>query len=358
MMYDYDVAIIGLGPAGSTFARHLPKNVKAIAIDKKNPHNLVSGFHKPCGGLLAPDSQRFLSRFDLALPKSVLADPQIFSVKTMDFNTGLIRDYPRFYMNMNRHKFDLWLMSLIPKNVTVYTKSRCTELTRVGDGWVVDFVDDGKPKAVKVRYIVGADGANSFIRRAVNPDFKIRSYTAIQQGFEAKSNKLFNSKNTFLCVFDSKITDCYAWGLNKDGIFVFGGAFEKQNCKKRFDMLKARATELGFDLKNPLFTESCMVNRPANLFQFCPVSKGAIFIGEAAGFISPSSLEGISYAMESGYLLSQAFTTKTPIRSYYESSAKIERKLKLKQMKCPFLYSTILRSIILKTGIMSINKEN
>ena len=35
MKFDYDVAIVGLGPAGSTLARLLDKHFKVVAIDKK-----------------------------------------------------------------------------------------------------------------------------------------------------------------------------------------------------------------------------------------------------------------------------------------------------------------------------------
>ena len=82
-MQTYDIAIIGLGPAGAIFAGHLCKDFKTIAIDKKapQPHD---AFSKPCGGLLAPDAQRSLSRFNMTLPKDVLVGPQIFSVRTID----------------------------------------------------------------------------------------------------------------------------------------------------------------------------------------------------------------------------------------------------------------------------------
>ena len=42
----YDIAIIGLGPAGSTLARLLDKKFKIIAIDKKK-ENESDGFQKP-----------------------------------------------------------------------------------------------------------------------------------------------------------------------------------------------------------------------------------------------------------------------------------------------------------------------
>lgn len=85
----YDIAIIGLGPAGSTLARLLNGEFKTIAIDKKTFGG--DGFQKPCGGLLSSDAQKALAGFDMTLPKDVMVDPQIFAVKTIDLKNNLIR---------------------------------------------------------------------------------------------------------------------------------------------------------------------------------------------------------------------------------------------------------------------------
>ncbi|HKK95992.1 MAG TPA: hypothetical protein VJ916_06755 [Anaerovoracaceae bacterium] len=49
-MKNYDIIIIGGGPAGSTLARLLDKKLSVLLI---NYNEKV----KPCGGLLAPDAQ-------------------------------------------------------------------------------------------------------------------------------------------------------------------------------------------------------------------------------------------------------------------------------------------------------------
>ena len=73
----YDIVIIGAGPAGSTLAKLISKtNKKILIIDAENEKN-----KKPCGGHLAPDAQKELAHYDLAIPKDILVSPQIFSVK-------------------------------------------------------------------------------------------------------------------------------------------------------------------------------------------------------------------------------------------------------------------------------------
>lgn len=58
-MEHFDVAIIGLGPAGAALARQLAGRMRVIAPDKKREQG-TEGFTKPCGGLLASDAQRSL----------------------------------------------------------------------------------------------------------------------------------------------------------------------------------------------------------------------------------------------------------------------------------------------------------
>ncbi|MFQ9141050.1 MAG: NAD(P)-binding protein [Oscillospiraceae bacterium] len=123
----YDAAIIGAGPAGATFARRLAQQspeLKILLLDAQD-----EGHKKPCGGLLAPDAQKTLAHFDLVLPKSVLADPQIFAVETMDLRTRRVRYYQRYYLNMDRYAFDRWLVSLVPPTVEI-VRGRCTAVSR------------------------------------------------------------------------------------------------------------------------------------------------------------------------------------------------------------------------------------
>ncbi|HBN2690134.1 TPA: colicin M resistance protein CbrA, partial [Citrobacter freundii] len=89
-MEHFDVAIIGLGPAGAALARQLSGKMRVIALDKKRQCG-NEGFTKPCGGLLAPDAQRSFIRDGITLPVDVIANPQIFSVKTIDVAASLTR---------------------------------------------------------------------------------------------------------------------------------------------------------------------------------------------------------------------------------------------------------------------------
>jgi glycine/D-amino acid oxidase-like deaminating enzyme len=86
----YDIAIIGAGPAGATLARLIGDQYKVLLIEKRRLPDQSEGFSaiKCCGGLM-------LSKLGLGLPKSVLEDPQLFVVKSIDLRQGLERYYQR-----------------------------------------------------------------------------------------------------------------------------------------------------------------------------------------------------------------------------------------------------------------------
>ncbi|EJP0090409.1 colicin M resistance protein, partial [Escherichia coli] len=155
--------------------------------------------------------------------------PQIFSVKTVDVAASLTRNYQRSYININRHAFDLWMKSLIPASVEVYHDSLCRKIWREDDKWHVIFRADGWEQHITARYLVGADGANSMVRRHLYPDHQIRKYVAIQQWFAEKHPVPFYS-----CIFDNSITNCYSWSISKDGYFIFGGAYPMKDGQTRF----------------------------------------------------------------------------------------------------------------------------
>jgi len=344
----YDIAIIGLGPAGATLARLIDPKYKVIAIDKKTGE--PGGFMKPCGGLLATDAQRALSAFHLTLPKDILVDPQIFAVETMDLKAGLIRNYPRFYMNMDRHKFDLWLESLIPASVDI-VKGACKDVRRSDGGFAIKVHKAAEIVEIRARYVVGADGANSILRRCLFPGKKLKSYVSIQEWFEDK-----NPHPIYSCFFDADLTDCYAWGVSKDGKFILGGAFPPQNCAENFKKLKNKLPPR-YELGKPLKREACMVLRPAGPKDFIFGDDGAFLVGEAAGLISPSSLEGISYAFNSASKLADVFNSarKNLNNAYNRAILPIILKLLAKNLKSIFLYTPMFRWLIMKIGIGSIN---
>lgn len=349
----YDVAIIGAGPAGSVFARELAQRkpeLKILLIDGQSEQQ-----RKVCGGLLAPDAQKLLAKFDLSLPKSVLADPQIFAVETLDLGSRLKRCYQRHYLNMDRYAFDSWLLSLVPEQVDII-QGRCTSLCEHDGGYKIKLNLDGSETEINAATLVGADGASSIVRRTLF-DKKLYQYASIQEWFEYDGEEV----PYYSCIFDPKTSDSCSWTIRKDNYIVFGGAFEKANCRRAFEEQKARLQEfLGYPLGQAVKTEACLVSSPRKMSDFVLGKKGAYLIGEAAGLISASSFEGISSAILSGKLLSECFLSSGDsekiLKLYRKKTLKHRLKLYLKIQKRRVLCSPLLRYLIMKSGIQSVEK--
>ncbi len=343
MTQKYDVVIVGAGPAGATLARLLA-NKRVLLIDGGTKE-------KPCGGLLAPDAQKALAMFDLTLPKDVLVDPQIFSVRTMDLESGVQQWYQRMYINMNRKKFDDWLVSLVPPTVDI-VKGKCTKI----DGRRITFVSGSISQTIETDVVVGADGAHSIVRRTFFGKLKTRTYVAIQQWFK---NEDLEVNPFYSCIFDQKTSDSCSWTIHKDEYIIFGGAFAPKGSRDQFELQKMRLKRFGIELDNPVKTEACQVLRPSNRNSFINGLEredvGVYLIGEAAGFISPSSLEGFSSAFISAVALSESLDKKQTLRNYLRKTRFLKIKLLLKNLKGLFMYVPFLRNMVMRSGVDSIS---
>lgn len=352
--FDYDVAVIGGGPAGATFAR-LCADRRIIVLDQLNSDAVDKNGMKRgkcCGGLLAPDAQRQLALQGLTLPRDILVDPQIFAVRTIDLSSDAPeRYYQRSYINISRARFDEWLRSFLPADVMV-RGAAVQSISRLDqEGYSIIYRKEGRQHSFTARYVVGADGGYSLVRRTFFPDRKIRKYAAVQEWYQAENRSPF-----YGALFDAELTDCYGWLISKDNYMVLGGAFPPQEAVRRFEKLRNKLQKRGITFGAPLKREGCMVCRPNSAKPVLTGREGAFLVGEAAGFISPSSLEGISWALESGALLAGAMMgSPKDIHSRYHSATRpMRNRLMGKLLKSPFLYTPLIRRIILRTGVMSL----
>lgn len=353
MMKNYDVVIVGAGPAGSIFAKSLAecgRNLKVLLIDGQGENH-----KKVCGGLLAPDAQEVLAKFGLTLPKGILEDPQIFAVDTVDLVSKENRCYKRHYLNMDRYAFDQWLLSLVAQSVEIL-KARCLLVERAGAQYLLQLQTPSGKIAVKTKAVVGADGASSVVRRCLFGKLPYQ-YVSIQQWYESGSKTI----PPYSCIFDDKTSDSCSWTIRKNQYTVFGGAYQKEGCRKAFESQKARFEQyMGQNLGRPVKIEACLLTSPRKFSDFITGGEGAYLVGEAAGFISASSFEGISSAMLSGKMLAEAFAEgidhQVIQRLYKKKTRRLRIKLYFKIYKMRILCSPFLRRIIMKSGVQSVKK--
>lgn len=92
---------------------------------------------KVCAGLLSPDAQGLLAEYDISLPGEILVSPQLFSVKAIDLAIKDVQHYRRSYINVDRAKFDHFLLEMVPDTVDIL-QAVCKTVRREKNGFVLE----------------------------------------------------------------------------------------------------------------------------------------------------------------------------------------------------------------------------
>lgn len=350
----YDIAIVGGGPAGATLARLLGDRYRVLLVERRadTPAGEPGG-QKCCGGLLAPDAQRMLSRFGLGLPKSVLVEPQLFVVRAVDVPRQLERYYQRYYINMDRRAFDRWLLALLPPGVDLRPGCRLQGYSAGADCVELHLAAGGKTVSERVRLLVGADGAASLVRRAMPAAArKPPAYVAIQEWVECPSTPPY-----FSALFDPAISDYYCWTIPKEDRLLVGAALPRgHGAAERFALLKTKLAGLGFRLGRTVRREGGLLRRPRSMADLASADGRVALVGEAGGWISPSSAEGLSYAMRTALALAEALEPGLDGCGprYRRGLRGLAWNIFLKSLKARCIFSPPLRRLALGSGLHSL----
>jgi geranylgeranyl diphosphate/geranylgeranyl-bacteriochlorophyllide a reductase len=349
----YDIAIVGSGPAGATLARMLGERYRVLLVDRRRLDLDVAdaALTKPCGGLLAPAAQKELARQGLGVPRDVVAGPQLFAVRTVDLSADVERLYQRFYVNVDREAFDRWLASLVPASVRRCHGWGLESLELDDDAPTLHFrTAEGGRASVRAKLVVGADGAQSTVRRLAYRDLPApERYQAIQAAFDAGAGDPF-----YGAVFDESLTDFYGWTIPKGGTLLVGCAFPTgAGVPERFDEFVARLRRHGFRFGRELTRTSGAIARPSRPHHLLAGTGRVLLVGEAAGFVSPSSAEGISYALRSAAHLAGALARgiDRADERYAMAALPLALDVGVKAAKASAIYGAAARRVVMRSGI-------
>jgi flavin-dependent dehydrogenase len=135
-------------------------------------------------------------------------------------------------------------------------------VSRVGDGHIaVKYYHRDGEFEEKTRIPVGADGANSRVRRNAFGQFKMpRKCVGIQEWFERRDDIPY-----FGAIFDREITDFYSWTIPKADCIVVGTALVPGNASGgKFELLKRRLQRYCHRPGRSVGKNSALVVRPAH----------------------------------------------------------------------------------------------
>ena len=309
MKNKYDVIIIGAGPAGLSCAEILAKGGKSVLVSEKNSE---VGPKICAGGLTARvEKEKLLSLQDV--------DKIFYSVKL--YFSKICKDIANpnpFVTTIDRGKLGrIMLKKAIESEAEVETGMEVKEIKENS------IIANGQE--IKYNHLVGADGSNSMVRKFLG--VKTEKILVTLQYTIPQNIQKFEEMEYF---FDSKILNGYFWIFpHKDYTIVGCGYYPKNVRSSSFDLKSAFEKWLkDRQIKTDgLKIESFPINFDYRGYQF----GNKLLVGDAAGFASGLTGEGIYFAMISG-----REAAKKIINPQYDCS-EISKILKIKKDQEDFL---------------------
>jgi flavin-dependent dehydrogenase len=334
---DFDVVIVGAGAAGCAAAISLPAGMKVLLIDRAGP-----GARRCCGGLLAPDGQAALAALGLIIPPTVRVLPEPRIVRVHDLDSGLQQTYRRTYWNLDRARFDTWLLRTATQRVRFRPQTRLVGVEREAAGLSVRFSHDGREETVRAHHLIGADGAGSAARRAAFPQQPgPPTMLAMQVRLPVEQVDAEDAAPAaHVVLFAGRLTDFYAWAIPKPDTMLVGCAFGvARGARQRFQEVVAwYRTTLGLTGAVEE-TSARRLSRPRGRRDLFGGDSAILLAGEAAGLVSPSSGEGLSFALDSGAAAGRALAARDPAAVYAATFRRLAGRVARKCIKARVVFS-------------------
>lgn len=346
---DYDVVIAGCGPAGAWALRNLPAGMRILAVDAGGPLD-ASRTPKLCGGLLTKQAQALLPE----LPQHVRAEPFSAGLEMHDLDNRFRARFPVEYANCKRGELDAWLLKIALETRggdATFEPHTAIESVREVDGVVeVSF----GARTVRAGWLVDCTGWRQLARKCLNllPVPHLNSFQAQCSTPEAYPH--------FISVFKTSWTPFFGWYIPKSANECeVGAAFppeERESAEHRLEPLFAHVRSLGIEAQ-PAEYRGCRLAGITGMRDI-QLGRGRILIcGEAAGLVSPSSGDGISFALASGRAAAMSLEASP------EAAQQVYRRLlspqltelarnaiKAKQSRSPFMRRLGAQALMVKYG--------
>lgn len=311
---EYDVIIIGAGPSGSIAAHWASKiGLKCAIIDAKSfPRDKVCGDNLPSMvydllkevglNLFTQNSIKFQQINGFILNGT--ADNYHYSFLNMDSPT----------FNIPRYNFDFYLWSNIPYNVDKYEDEKVisSSFDLINGKINIETKKNIKVNTYVTKYIIAADGANSWIRKNhkcfsnFKIDFSIAKRIYIETNL--KNNQLevkYLSPESFAYFWDFPLNNnrknigIYLPFNKQLKVAIKPNDYIEQNIKINKNYFSIKQQEIkGAPI--PTFNENNMEFSKQNIF----------LVGDAGGFCEPIFGHGIDIGMLTAKIAIQAIANE------------------------------------------------
>jgi menaquinone-9 beta-reductase len=305
-MQQFDVVIVGAGPAGSSAAIALAREGYSVALLDKEQFPR----EKLCGDFLNPINWPMLR--ELGVERDILFRPheKVTRFRITSF-LGQEAEVPLpgtnaetvFGLGVRRFYLDHVLATKAEsEGATVLQGCRLKQLERASQGWLLRFERAAVCQVIRSKILIGADGRNSWVAHSL----RLASGTGTQReivGFQVHLKCLSGAAGKVeIHLFPGGYAGIVGLGDNTVNLCL---AIEKNRLPSR------RPAELVLGLclpKNPWLKEILRCERVSEVrstypvhFQPRPVyDDGVLLAGDAARVNEPVTGEGIYFAIKSG----------------------------------------------------------
>jgi flavin-dependent dehydrogenase len=332
---EYSTIVAGTGPAGVMAAMHAAKRGRVLMADSSAlPRD------KSCGGMLNEYAQHFLGEF-ARMPQELVLGPEYVNFRYWDWDRNIKKPTSLRFLNVDRKSFDEWMLSLLPENVEVIGATSIAGFDQGAQGVSVRLKKGSTTEEIRCSNLIGADGARSTVRRSLGAG-TAANYVTLQDFVKLEGE----IEPFFDCIYMRGIGDCYAYAyiVPKGDVAIVGSVYyprtqrPHEKHEQQLGVLRAAVPQLGETVKR----EACVALCVRDTGDVVRGTGRVLLTGEAGGFMSPTSGEGISYAMNSGMLAGKAVASASngeALEAYVASTDHIARNIKRKLRFLPFMES-------------------
>ncbi len=286
---EYDVLIVGAGPAGSITGWHIAREkFSVLIIDKK----IEVGIPVQCAEYIPA----LLSK-EVTIPGDAIAN-EIKGLKIY-FPDNRFYEFSAPGYILNRSIFDKYLtLNAVRAGADLWLK---TQFLGIENGKIL-VSRNGRIMEIKAKIIVGADGPNSRVGRLINRRYK--DYVVAYQ----QELPLYEKMEYTEVYFDEKFFGGYAWLFPKKqyanvGLGVVIGY--KIKVKELFIQFVERLIKEKKVINTPLKTVTGLIPTGGPIQT---IKNNILLVGDAAGQTHPITGAGIAQAIICGKFAAKAIT--------------------------------------------------
>lgn len=295
----FDVGIVGGGPSGAWTACLLARRGQRVALfDRSHPRE------KPCGGGL---TARALDLLDAALPRDGYPRVSITAARFLDIGRGvdcsvsLSTQTTAPLVVASRRQFDGHVLDAALAAGATPVTARVTGIERSGDRFRL-VTRDG---AYSCHHLVGADGANSLVRRTLDAPLS-RHQLSVATGFY-----VHGVTSTDILLELTSDPPGYLWSFPRPDHLAVGicaqadaGVTVTHLRDRAAAWIRATGIGEGGRLEPYAWPIPSLTPQALRRSQFG--GPGWLLVGDAAGLVDPITREGIFYALQSAQFAAQA----------------------------------------------------